>query len=600
MRDEADSGTGIVEFADKYLGPYTIHEDEIIPECCPICRGGERGDKRTFALNMDEGVFVCHRGSCGAKGTFFDLMKYMGSSVLRGAKMIKKKTYKLPEVQLLPPTDEILEYFNKRKISKETLDAFKVSADSEGNIVFPFYRDNVLEYVKFRKPHKPQPKEKKEWQESNTRPILFGMDLCSFRKPLIVTEGCPDCLSLYEAGVSNVVSVPCGADNLEWIESCYDWLDSFREIILFGDNDEPGRKMVHAVAKRLGESRCRIVEDYPLRPDGAGCKDANEILYFCGDLQVIETLESAAEVPIKGVIQLADVTPIDPTAIPRIKTMIPDLDAALGGLMEGGLTVFTGASQNGKSTLSGLFLLNAIEQGYSVCSYSGELSKESFQAWINFQCAGSDYITLKYDPISGKNIPVVPYGVQERLREYYRDKFFLFDNNEIFEHNQSESILNVFTGIARRHGCKLFLVDNLMTSLSDSDEENKAQGKFVNALKKFANRYAVHVILVAHPRKVRVGEQLGKSDVSGNSAIVNLADSAIVVERPDLRIIKNRYSGALRHIQCCYCPDSRRIYQSDAGDKNIFSWDKTGITKPDTRADSLPEYGIVMAEHSPF
>lgn len=47
---------------------------------------------------------------------------------------------------------------------------------------------------------------------------------------------------------------------------------------------------------------------------------------------------------------------------------------------------------------------------------------------------------------------------------------------------------------ARRYGCKLFLADNLMTALSDSDEETKAQGKFANALKKFATRYHVHVI----------------------------------------------------------------------------------------------------------
>ena len=39
-----------------------------------------------------------------------------------------------------------------------------------------------------------------------------------------------------------------------------------------------------------------------------------------------------------------------------------------------------------------------------------------------------------------------------------------------------------------------------MTALSDSDEETKAQGKFANALKRFANQYHVHVILVAHPR----------------------------------------------------------------------------------------------------
>ena len=246
-------------------------------------------------------------------------------------------------------------------------------------------------------------------------------------------------------------------------------------------------------------------------------------------------------------------------------------------------------------------MLAAIEQGYSVCAYSGELTKEKFQEWINLQCAGSDYIGRKYDPVRNVKVATVPYAVQERLLEYYRDRFYLFDNQEIFEANQSESILKVFQMAARRYGCKLFLADNLMTALSDSDEETKAQGKFANALKKFATRYHVHVLLVAHPRKVKQGEKLGQDDIGGSSATIRLADSAIVVERPNLRVLKNRDGGVCRLIECCYCPDSRRIYQADKGDLCRFSWNRDGIAPPDPRADSLPEYAVRMAESAqPF
>lgn len=231
-----------------------------------------------------------------------------------------------------------------------------------------------------------------------------------------------------------------------------------------------------------------------------------------------------------------------------------------------------------------------------MCAYSGELTKEKFQEWINLQAAGSAYIGLKHDPVRETYVPSVPYLVQERLLDYYRDRFYLFDNQEIFEANQSESILKVFQMAARRFGCKLFLADNLMTALSDSDEETKAQGKFANALKKFATRYHVHVLLVAHPRKVKMGEKLGQDDIGGSSATIRLADSAIVVERPNLRILKNREGGVRKVIECCYCPDSRRIYQADKGDLNNFSWNKEGITPPHPRADSLPEYAIRMTE----
>ena len=405
-----------------------------------------------------------------------------------------------------------------------------------------------------------------------------------------------DALSLYEAGARNIVSVPSGCSNLDWIDHCWNWLERFQTIILFGDNDEPGRKMIREVVRRLDESRCMIVEDYPDRPDGSPCKDANEIIFFHGAQTLLDTLSGAQAVPVKGLLQLADVMPYDPTTVPRIKTMIPALDETIGGLAEGAITVFTGRAGSGKSTLTGQLLLNAIEQGYSVCAYSGELTKERFLDWINLQAAGSDYIGLKYDAVRGMRVPCISPMVQQRLSEYYRDRFYLYDNTELFESNQSEAILKVFLTAARRYGCKLFLADNLMTALSDSDEETKAQGKFANSLKRFANQYHVHVILVAHPRKVKTGESLGQDDIGGSSATVRLADSAIVVEQPNLRIIKNREGGVRRLIECCYCPDSRRIYQADKGDLNRFSWDKSGITPPNPRADSLPEYAIRMAE----
>ena len=75
--------------------------------------------------------------------------------------------------------------------------------------------------------------------------------------------------------------------------------------------------------------------------------------------------------------------------------MIPALDELIGGLAEGAMTVFTGKPGQGKSTLAGQLLLAAIEQGYSVCAYSGELTRERFQEWINLQAAGSEYIGLK-------------------------------------------------------------------------------------------------------------------------------------------------------------------------------------------------------------
>lgn len=174
----------IIDFANRRLESYAIRGDELIPEYCPICHGGDNADKYTFALNLTEGVYVCKRGSCGAHGRFEDLVERFGerAELIRPAVRMKKQ-YELPNVQLLPLTEPIIRYFAIRKISIQTLNAFSVAASADGNILFPFHRDGELVYVKFRAPRKPQGKERKEWQFPGACPILFGMDLCSFAQP---------------------------------------------------------------------------------------------------------------------------------------------------------------------------------------------------------------------------------------------------------------------------------------------------------------------------------------------------------------------------------------------------------------------------------
>lgn len=291
----------ITQFADRHLSPYVIRGDELTPLLCPICGGGASQDQRTFSINIDEGVYHCMRGTCHAKGRFEELMQHFGETApafdASNKTMKRAKAYTQPTTELHPLTEEILSYFASRKISKETLEAYGVAADQAGNIVFPFMYEGKRVYDKYRRPRKPQAKEPKEWQFSGACPILFGMDLCASSQPLIVTEGQIDALSLYEAGIRNVVSVPSGSENLDWIENCWTFLERFSTIILFGDNDDPGRKMTRKVTLRLDEARCMTIENYPERPDGKPCKDANEILYFLGPEALKKTLDEAEACP---------------------------------------------------------------------------------------------------------------------------------------------------------------------------------------------------------------------------------------------------------------------------------------------------------------
>lgn len=72
---------GVFRFADEYLSPYKINEStgQISARYCPICKGGESGDRHTFAINIKTGLNSCRRGTCGWHGTFADLIKEVGA-----------------------------------------------------------------------------------------------------------------------------------------------------------------------------------------------------------------------------------------------------------------------------------------------------------------------------------------------------------------------------------------------------------------------------------------------------------------------------------------------------------------------------------------
>ena len=607
----------VIDLANKHFGQYKIRNGQVIPELCPICGQTQTHDKNTFAVGLYNGCWSCLRGSCpgingSREGTFKQLCNYFGeaafefSQLPKTIKTAKKKYVKPDPEKIMPITDEIVTYFSTRGISFETLKDFKIGSDEHGNIVFPFYRNNELVFVKYRKPKKYTKEDgPKEWQENNTEPILFGMDNVAFGKPLVITEGEIDALSLYEAGVHNVVSVPSGCNNMDWVTLCWEWLESFNEIILFGDSDEPGTEMVSTLMRRLGEDRCMVPKEYPeLLYNGKhfnrSCKDANEILLCYGPEGLKSLVDACEPAPIKGVLEVATIRRKAETFIST--TRIPQLDEMLNGFIEGGVTILSGKRASGKSTIGSTFILNAIDQGVPCAAYSGELSPSRFLEWILLPATESKYVGYVTDPKTNKHIATVSEDIENRIREWLKGKLYLFDDSETFDEDTQSAVLKVFEMCARRYGCKLFLIDNLLSLLPQSDDEIKMQARVIKKIKAFAKKFKAHVIVCAHPRKESANATFSNDSVSGSSAITDLADSVFALERPNIRVTKNRTYGTTGYVLCDYDPVNHRIYQKGLGDRIVYGWDHNGIEIPEDQACSLPEFQIQQSENesAPF
>jgi len=134
-----------------------------------------------------------------------------------------------------------------------------------------------------------------------------------------------------------------------------------------------------------------------------------------------------------------------------------------------------------------------------------------------------------------------------------------------------------------------------MSALCSPDEENKAQARFTAQLKAFAGKYKAHVIMVAHPRKEKADSVFTNDSISGSSAISNLADNVINVEKTPtkgIRVTKNRDFGITGFINTCYDPANRRLFQLGLRNQTVYGWDHEGIELPENPAETLEEFAI--------
>jgi twinkle protein len=563
-----------MELAQAHLRPYKIRGNQVVPKLCPFCGGGQHQDKESFAMSIETGAYNCKRGSCGVQGSFKELCEHFREVPDRQGYTTLPKRYEKPSVTPSRLSQAALDYAARRRISPHTLDLWKVG-EKNGAYLFPFYERGEIVFVKYRPIGKIKKGDRKAWREPGGKPVLWGIDRVDVRKPLIIVEGEFDALACTEAGLENVVSVPSGTSDQEWVNLCWDTLEKCKTIILFGDQDDAGQQMIKDLIPRLGEDKCKVVSH--------GRKDANELLLLDGPEAVRKAVAEAKEVPVKNLIRLADVQSINYEDMEKVLHGFPALDNRVGGQFMGALSVWTGLNGGGKSTLLGQVLLNDIDQGYGVCAYSGELPQRQFKYWVNLQASGIQYLDAKDTPAG--MIPVLDPKICRQIEEWYYDKFFLYDSEAIAS---GEEILKAFEMAVRRYGCRIFLIDNLMTTYLGKGDIYEAQKAFTIQVKAFARKHNVHVHMVAHPRKVEAPYDKAtgqkhvvrptKMDISGTGDLTNLADNVYMVHRvsdyekekdPELEktsnllvVLKDRMNGTGEtEIRLNFEPASKRFYQ---------------------------------------
>lgn len=559
-----------------------IRAKKVGEECaflyCPYCRGGASKDKWTFYVNTKTGQYECKRSSCRVKGNMITLARDFDFQLSDEFSNFYRKK---PQYRTLPqPKEEIIpkapavEFLRGRGISEETAKAYRVTVqtDNENVMCFPIFDPSgKMVNVKYRNLNYTKDKQNgvKEWYEQNCMPYLYGVQVWDGTyETMVLCEGQLDAMACHEAGIRNAFSVPGGAKGFTWYPPSYEFVSSFPEMIIFGDFENGAITLLDEMKQRFGGVIKHVrPEDY------LDCKDANEILLKYGREQILKCIANAVILPAAEIIELADVEDVDISKLEKLPTGIKQVDRLLyGGLPFGGVHLIAGKPGEGKSTLASQILVGAVERGYKCFAYSGELPNYLFKAWMLFQIAGGNHVFEYGDGTYEQKGYSISTANKNVISTWLRGKAFLYDNTQIGD-DEKESLVKTVEKAIHQYGCRVILIDNLMTALDlehlSGDDQYERQSKFVKKLTRMAMKYNALILLVAHKRKNNVSTN-ANDEIAGSSNIANLAMVTLAYDRdkdiPDenrlIRIAKNRLFGKINldGFEVKYDERSKRIF----------------------------------------
>jgi twinkle protein len=456
---------------------------------CSEDRKPENKKAKCASYDWERGLGTCH--NCDST---FQLHTYQR----KGA---SEKVYIRPETPdaIHDVSSNVEKWFESRGISKQTLRALKVTEGSEfmpqtgkteNTIQFNYYMGDQLINVKYRDGRKNFKLYK------GAEKVFYNINSVVGYEYAIIVEGEMDALSLYEAGIHNVVSVPNGAtlntNNLDYLDNCIDYFEDKEKIIIAVDADEAGQALQRELVRRLGAEVCYLA-------DFNGCKDANEYLLEYGKEELAKRITKARPVPLENVTTFKDiegeVTDFVTNGFkPGYQIGLSNFDDIFSTYTGQFITV-TGIPSSGKSDFVDQMVVGYnANYGWKTAFASPENAPTYLHAHKLMRKVWQD-MPRKAD-IGGDK--------WNQVAEHVNDNFFFID----MERYTLESVLRKGAELVKRKGIKCLVIDpfNKVRDVDCKTEDvNRYTMEYLTKIEIFAKKYDVLVFIVAHPTKMYKG-----------------------------------------------------------------------------------------------
>jgi len=391
-------------------------------------------------------------------------------------------------------------------------------------------------------------------QGSFNSALLFGQQLFhTGGKYVTVYEGELDALAGYQLTGSQWPSVSIRNGAQAALKDCkaqYEWLNSFENIVICFDADEPGQKAAKEVAELFGQ-KAKIVKHK------SGYKDACEYLQAGATKEFVNEWWKAETYIPDGIVNAADLWEeiCKPEPVAEAQYPWKGLNKLLYGFRRAELITVTAGSGLGKSQFLREILYHLLKT--TQWNIGGLFLEESTRK------TARSIMSLHANKLL--HLPDTPVTEQE-LKEAFdatlgTNRVYLFDH---FGSSDVDNIANRIRYMAKACDCRVIFLDHISIVVSglDNGDERKAIDNMMTKLRTLVQELEVTLICVSHLRRPQGnaghedGQAVSLSQLRGSGAIAQLSDAVITLERNSMAeneserhktrvaVAKNRYSGA--------------------------------------------------------
>ncbi|XP_063228934.1 uncharacterized protein LOC134534399 [Bacillus rossius redtenbacheri] len=339
---------------------------------------------------------------------------------------------------------------------------------------------------------------------------------------------------------ARVVCLPYGFAQLP--QEALPSLERHSKLVLWLGGDAAGWDAARTFARKLGERRCHLVRPTvgrlsPHEAVRAGLEPRDIVLSARPVLhQAITTFSSLREDV------LSELHNIDKVAGVKWKRF-QALNRILKGHRRGELTVLTGPTGSGKTTLVSELSLDLACQGVNTL-------------WASFEIRNTRLARTMLQQLAGK-----PLDKDLEQLEVWADRLERLPLYFTTWHGQQapRAVMEALEHAAYVHDIAHVVIDNVQFLLGVESEGQHGdrfwrQDALVASFRHFATHRNCHVTLVMHPRKERDSDDLSVSSIFGSAKAAQEADNILIIQdkrlssvrgKKYLQVAKNRYTGDL-------------------------------------------------------